>query len=267
MASFLQYALSPFPRRRSRKSERDRASVASQDTGSTSSTPTPPSPAPKTRSVGIQTPVLQRRAFGPEDLPGTPTAFRRLKEKTRGWQASPLLSRRASQATLREGSATPSASRKVISPPTEVLHSPTPSRRNISPPTASSCASLSSHEPPPTPSSCTSYPCESPPTPSSTRRTPSHYSVDSSNAHVVHVGAAGLGLGALRGWEREVVLREACGRKTVVRESVRMSQCVVWECLPIPGPLRKRSHNKGQFWEVALGRKEKHGGYTYIFCM
>ncbi|XP_047474021.1 glutamate receptor-interacting protein 2-like isoform X4 [Penaeus chinensis] len=246
MASFLQYALSPFPRRRSRKSERDRASTASQDTGSTSSTPTPPSPAPKTRSVGIQTPVLQRRAFGPEDIPGTPTAFRRLKDKTRGWQASPLLSRRASQATLREGSATPTASRKLISPPSEALHSPTPSRRNISPPATSSCASLSSHEPPPTPSSCTSYNCESPPTPSSTRRTPSHYSVDSTNAHVVHVGAAGLGLGGLRGWEREVVLREACGRKTVVRESVRMSQCVVWECLPIPGPLRKRSHHKDE---------------------
>ncbi|KAK3861255.1 hypothetical protein Pcinc_032766 [Petrolisthes cinctipes] len=52
-----QFALSPFPRRRSRKS-----CTPGRDTTS-SSAPSTPTPTPKTRSVGIQTPVLQRRGL------------------------------------------------------------------------------------------------------------------------------------------------------------------------------------------------------------
>ncbi|XP_066964423.1 uncharacterized protein [Macrobrachium rosenbergii] len=249
MASFLQYALSPFPRRKNRKG--DRNSTISQDTitsTSTSTTPTPtptpapPSPAPKTRSVGIQTPTLPRRAL--EDSPGTPSARRRFKEK---WQNSPLMSRRASQDTLREGSVTPVAQRKAISPPGD-FHSPTTSRRHVSPPPlpSSSCASLSSHEPPPTPSSSYTFTYDAPPTPTSTRRCPSQVSVDSTQAHVVHVGAAGLELGGLRGWDREVILREGGRRAAVMRESVRMSQCVVWQCLPLPGAIWNRKPSNGK---------------------
>ncbi|XP_042240678.1 mucin-2-like [Homarus americanus] len=242
MASFLQYALSPFPRRRSRKAER--SSTSSQDT--VTSTPPPSSPAPKTRSVGIQTPVLQRRMLM-GDAPSTPGSLRRLKEKTRGaWQASPLLGRRASQDTLREGSITPVLPRKASSPPPDPLHSPPTSRRHASPPATSSLASLSSHEPPPTPpSSCnSSYHFDPPGTPSSTRRCPSTTTLDSEGAHVVHLGAAGMGVSGVRAWEREVMLREVGGgRRQVMRESVRMSQCVVWECLPFPG--KRKNQHKG----------------------
>lgn len=113
----------------------------------------------------------------------------------------------------------------------------------------SSRSSLSSHEPPPTPpSSChsSSLHFDGPPTPSFPRRRhPSDSSLDSEGAHVVHVGAAGMGVGGHRGWERDVVLRELSGgRREMVRESVRMSQCVVWECLPFP--TRKRNHYQGQ---------------------
>ncbi|KAK8743613.1 hypothetical protein OTU49_001161, partial [Cherax quadricarinatus] len=124
MASFLQYALSPFPRRRSR-SKVERSLTSSPDT--LPGTPPPSSPVPKTRSVGIQTPVLQRRAVGVSvgEPPSTPSSLRRLKEKTRAaWQASPLLSRRSSQDTLREGSLTPVLPRKAASPPPDPLHSP-----------------------------------------------------------------------------------------------------------------------------------------------
>ncbi|XP_071550800.1 uncharacterized protein [Panulirus ornatus] len=89
MASFLQYALSPFPRRRSRQG--DRSSTSSRNrASSTPPSPAPtPSPTPRTRSVGIQTPVLQRRGlgFGFAEAPPTPGTLRRLKEKTReAWQ-------------------------------------------------------------------------------------------------------------------------------------------------------------------------------------
>ena len=73
--------------------------------------------------------------------------------------------------------------------------------------------------------------------------------MDSEGAHVIHVGAAGLDMGGMRAWqreEREVVLRGVGGggRRAVVRESVRMSQCVVWECLPIPSLGRRRAQRK-----------------------
>lgn len=132
MASFLQFALSPFPRRRSRKSER--SCTPGRDTSS-SSAPSTPTPTPKTRSVGIQTPVMQRRGLsGLGDPPSTPSSLRRLKEKTLGaWQASPLLGRRAardtSRDTSRESSLTPRPSRKATSPPPDLCHSPVLARR------------------------------------------------------------------------------------------------------------------------------------------
>ncbi|XP_045132359.1 glutamate receptor-interacting protein 2-like isoform X3 [Portunus trituberculatus] len=253
MASFLQFALSPFPRRRSRRG----SSASSQDTAS--STPPTPTPTrvspPKTRSVGIQTPVLERRAgHGLRDAPSTPGSLRRLKG---AWGASPLLSRRSSRDTLREDSLTPTP---ASSPPPlpEMRLSTASSRRLTSPPATSSCASLSSHEPPPTPpSSCNSSfhfdgPSTSTPTPTRRRR-PSDSSLDSEGAHVVHVGAAGLEMGGMhgRGWqreEREVVLRGVggSGRRAVVRESVRMSQCVVWECLSLPILGRRKTQRKGE---------------------
>ncbi|KAK4292649.1 hypothetical protein Pmani_034604 [Petrolisthes manimaculis] len=257
------FALSPFPRRRSRKS-----CTPGRDSTS-SSAPSTPTPTPKTRSVGIQTPVLQRRGLmsGLGDPPSTPSSLRRLKEKTLGaWQASPLVSRRAvrdtSRDTSRESSITPRPIRKAISPPPppppppDLSHSPPLTRRLESLTVTSSRSSLSSHEPPPTPpSSChsSSLHFDGPPTPSFPRRRhPSDSSLDSEGAHVVHVGAAGMGVGGQRSLGRDVVLREGNGgrremiresegRREMIRESVRMSQCVVWECLPFT--TRKRNNN------------------------
>nr|XP_045595097.1 glutamate receptor-interacting protein 2-like isoform X2 [Procambarus clarkii] len=253
MASFLQLALSPFPRRR----KTERSSTSSQDT--LTGTP-PPSPAPKTRSVGIQTPVLQRRAVGVGvgEAPSTPSSLRRFKEKTRSaWHSSPLLSRRHSQDTVREGSVTPVLlRRKVASPVSTDPSLPSPGRCG-SPTGTLSCTSVSSHDPPPTPpSSTSSYHYDPPPTPA--HHCPSSSSLDSEGAHVVHVGAAGLAVGGMRAWEREVVLREgAGGRREGLRESVRMSQCVVWHCLPFTSKRKEQEKENGGQEYTAAARDQR----------
>ncbi|CAL4160993.1 unnamed protein product, partial [Meganyctiphanes norvegica] len=181
----------------------------------------------------------------------------------RGWP-SPLLRRRPPSLTPLMGR---KANGDVVSSATSTpSQSPAIPRRALPPPPASeSCSSLTSgvNDTPVTPtSSCASfrYDAPAPPgTPDSRRRSydsqatltnesPSthvvhlgdagmmlgsglHNADEGPRTHVVHLGAAGLELGSGM-WQREVVLRQG-DRRTLVRESVRMSQCVVWECLPL----------------------------------
>ena len=255
MSAFLQYALSPFPRRRSRstisKLEKQEASIYSD--------PIPPAspglPPKPTRSIGVQTPVLERRTI----LPGgaTPVLGRRSisytkDDSTKSTESlfsfsSPSLTRKNlkkhQDSFLKGLNLTPALRRKrtPVSTTTgtcsngncssfvenDLNLTPVLSRRRATLTSAASSVASSC-------STLVTDPHTIPPTP-----TPS----ETPTVHIVQVGEAGMGI-SRRDWEQLLSREDGKHRNLNNRDSVYVAQCAMWQCLPVP--VRKK-HQSGMF--------------------